>query len=129
MTHTANTAPSGTLPEHPVFDASVLGAMFGSESALIASVLQTFASSTRDSLAALEQAAAGPDLGVVQSLAHRITGASRLSGAMALGEAAYRVELAAKQGDAPAVQRGMPALDAQWQLFEAVLRTLATPAS
>lgn len=110
-----------------VFDASVLASMFGNESALIASVLRTFADSTRTSLSELAQASALADLGTVQALAHRITGASRLSGAMALGEAAFQIELAAKQGDSAAVHRGLPALDDQWRQFESALQALAQP--
>jgi two-component system sensor histidine kinase EvgS len=107
-----------TAPENPaVFDASVLDAMFGSETALITSVLKTFMGSTRDSLAELSQAFAAQDLTTVASVAHRVSGASRMSGAHALGHAARGVEQAAKLGDVTAAAHGLGILHAQWLLL------------
>jgi HPt (histidine-containing phosphotransfer) domain-containing protein len=104
-----------------VFDTSVLGAMFGDESAIIASVLQTFVTGTRASLSELTQAANAQDLAAVASLAHKITGASRLSGAMALGQTAHTVEQAAKQQDSALVGQLLATLDTQWRLLESTL--------
>ncbi len=110
-----------------MYDAHVLGDLFGHEPTVIASVLQTFVSTTRSSLA--ELALAAQDLEVVAALAHKITGASRLSGILALGHAAHRVELAAKRGDMTAVQNGLTALDVQWRLAETAIATLSAPTS
>ena len=98
--------------------------MFGSERKVIASVLQTFMTGTRESLAELAQAFAAQDLPVVASLAHRITGASHMSGALALGQAARTVEQAAKQGDITAVEQGMEALNAQFLLLQSAISSL-----
>ncbi|MEO7105913.1 MAG: Hpt domain-containing protein [Rhodoferax sp.] len=101
----------------PVFDASVLIDMFGRESAIIASVLQTFVDSTRGSLAELAQTCADQNPEAVAALAHRISGASRMSGAYALGDAARVLEQAAKQGDTVKIERDRLALDLQWHIL------------
>lgn len=113
---TVNT--TAAFEEPAVFDATVLEAMFGSETTVIASVLQTFIAGTRGSLAELMQACADHDLPKVATLAHRITGASRMSGAQALGHAACAVEQAAKQNNLTAVEQGMAAMHAQWTLLQ-----------
>ena len=103
----------------------MLGAMFGNESAVIASVLQTFVTGTSGNLAALAQALAAQDLVTVASLAHAITGACRMSGALALGHTARNIELAAKQGDMAAVQLNIPDLNTQWPLTQAAVDAMA----
>jgi HPt (histidine-containing phosphotransfer) domain-containing protein len=120
--HTPSSATQ--TPEHPVFDPDVLGAMFGNESAVITSVLQTFETGTRDNLAALAQAVATHDLRTTASLAHKITGACRMSGALALAHAAHNVEKAAQQGDAAAVRQGITGMNAQWPLVQAAMAAL-----
>lgn len=115
---TAAVSTSVPIDEPVVFDASVLGEMFGSETALIASVLQTFMVGTRSSLTELVQAFADQDLPTVAALAHRITGASRMSGAQALGHAARAVEQAAKQNNLTLVEQGMGVMHAQWTLLQ-----------
>lgn len=110
-----------TLSNEPVFDGTVLGAMFGDDAPVIASVLQTFLASTRSSLNELAQAAGMQDLATVGSLAHKIAGASRLSGAMALGQAARDVEQGAKQGHVALVTQRLADLDTQWRLLESAL--------
>ena len=118
--------PEITRPDEPVFDANVLGAMFGSETAVIASVLQTFMVGTGDNLGALAQAVAAQDFASVAALAHKITGACRMSGALAMGQAARNVEQAAKREDAAAVQQGHRDLEAQWHLAQAAIGALTT---
>lgn len=118
--------PEITPHDVPVFDANVLGAMFGSETAAIASVLQTFMVGTGDSMDELAQAVAVQDFANVAALAHKITGACRMSGALALDQAAHNVEQAAKQGDAAAVQRGHRGLKTQWHLAQATIGALTT---
>nr|WP_295778499.1 Hpt domain-containing protein [Rhodoferax sp.] len=118
--------PEIAAPEMPVFDPSVLGAMFGNETSVIAGVLQTFMAGTRSNLDELAQAVAAHDCADVASLAHRITGACRMSGALALGEAAGNLEQAAQQGDAAAVQQGTRDLNTQWHLAQAAIGALTT---
>lgn len=117
----ANSSVPGPATDHPVFDAAVLGEMFGNEPALIASVLRTFVSGTAATLSDLRLAAAGQDLAETASLAHKIAGASRLSGASALGDQAHRLEMAAKAGDYGAVTEALQALDAQWPMAQAAI--------
>lgn len=106
--------PIGETPEDPVFDAAVLGAMFGDAPEVVASVLQTFAAGMRDNLAELTQAQAGQDLGTVTALAHKIAGAGRMSGALSLGHSASALEQVAKRGDAAAIPQAIAAVEAQW---------------
>jgi HPt (histidine-containing phosphotransfer) domain-containing protein len=110
----------------PVFDPSVLGAMFGDETSVIASVLQTFMAGTRSNLNELAQAVAAQDFANVASLAHKITGACRMSGALALGHAAGKLEQTAQQGDAAKVQQGARDLDTQWHLAQTAIGALTT---
>lgn len=107
-----------TAAEHVVFDASVLGAMFGDETALIASVLQTFTDGTRANLAELTRAIGAQDFSAVAALAHKIAGASRMSGALALGDCARKLELATKRGEVATLAQDFAALEAQWALAQ-----------
>ena len=113
--------PDIAPPDAPVFDANVLGAMFGNETAVIASVLQTFMAGTGSNLNELAQAVAAQDYGSVAALAHKITGACRMSGAWALGQAAYNLEQAAKPGNTAAVAQAVVELNTQWRLLQAAI--------
>lgn len=110
--------------DQPVFDASVLGAMFGNDSAVIASVLETFLVSIAENLPTLAAAAATQNFDSVAALAHKIAGACRMSGAQALGYTAHSVEAAAKRGDADLVRQGMANLHSQWAQLQAVVDKL-----
>lgn len=118
--------PEITAAYIQVFDPSVLGAMFGTETTVVASVLQTFMVGTGENLDSLAQAVAGQDFANVAALAHKITGACRMSGALALGQAACKLEQAAKQGDTAAVQQGVRDLDFQWHLALTAIGSLNT---
>ena len=109
-----------------VFYPDVLGTMFGTETAMIASVLQTFMAGTRNNLNALAQAAAAHEFANVASLAHKITAACYMSGALALGQAAGNLEQAATLGDAAVVQQGIRDLIFQWHLAQAAVGALTT---
>ncbi len=87
------------LPDPELFDADVLGAMFDHDAMLIAPLLKTFVASTNTSLAELSRTVAERDLPTTVSLAHRVAGASRLSGARLLGDVAATLEAAAKGKD------------------------------
>ena len=127
MNSPENTAQHAANPDVPVFDAGVLGAMFGNESAVIASVLQTFVAGARSNLAELGQAFAAQDLATAAALAHKIAGACHMSGALALGHAARGVEQAAKQGDVTAIQHGLRDLHTQWHLAQVAIGDPAVP--
>jgi HPt (histidine-containing phosphotransfer) domain-containing protein len=117
--------PKIATTDAPVFDANVLDAMFGTETAVIASVLQTFMDGTRSNLAELAHAVAAQDLANAASLAHKITGACRMSGALALGQVARKLEQVAKQGNAPAATQGLVELNNQWLLLQSAIGTQA----
>jgi HPt (histidine-containing phosphotransfer) domain-containing protein len=105
----------------PVFEAQVLGAMFDHEATIMASVLRTFRSSTSTCLAEIAQAAAAQDMTAIAALAHRLCGASRLTGAQALAEVAGAIELAATRGQIATVRDALPQLDRQWQLLQVAI--------
>ena len=109
---------------HPVFDPSVLDAMFGKEPALVASVLQTYVASNHTNLADLARALAAQDLSAMGAMAHKIAGASRMSGALALGHSARKLELAAKQGNRAALAQGVSDVQAQWALTQTAIARL-----
>ena len=97
--------------------------MFGSDTAVIARVLQTFLAGAHGNIDELTHAVATQDLTTVASVAHKITGACRMSGALAMGEVARTLERAAKQGDACALQRQLDELNTQWRLLQRAIGT------
>jgi len=107
-----------------VFDPAVLGDMFNGDMAVMAAVLQTFATSTDANVAAIHDAMAQGDLLATSLLAHKIKGACAQSGALAMGQAALVLEQAAKSGDAAASEAAARALAVQWQSLRAVLAAL-----
>lgn len=128
MTPSKSIPSAVAAPAEPLFDATVLGAMFGNEPALIASVLQTFVAGTQANLAGLDHALAGQDLSAIAALAHKIAGASRMSGALAMGGCAHRVEQFAKQGDGAALAQELAKLVHLWtQTLTAMAAPTAAP--
>jgi HPt (histidine-containing phosphotransfer) domain-containing protein len=105
----------------PVFDAQALGCLFDHDTQLIAGVLRTFATATAAALTEMQEAMAARDLEALGALAHKITGASRLSGAHALGHCAQALETATRQGDARATANAFHAVLAQWPLVLAAI--------
>lgn len=108
------TPPSMADLGAPTFDASVLGEMFDHEPLVIAAVLRTFVSSTQASLADIELALQGRDLPAVASLAHKVKGASRMSGALSLGHCAANLEQAAATGEQPLADAAAQRLLRHW---------------
>jgi two-component system, NarL family, sensor histidine kinase EvgS len=84
----------------PTLDASVLEELTGGDARDIRALLDDFLSGTAVDLAALEAAHAAGDLPALTREAHKIKGAARIVGAVALGEFASRLEAAARAGDA-----------------------------
>jgi len=104
-----------------VFDPAVLGDMFNHEAAIMASVLQTFLASMAASLAEIERAMAGSDLHTVGLVAHRVKGACRMSGALAMGDAAQALETISQAGSTHAAQQALEHLQLQWRALSAAL--------
>jgi len=96
--------------QEPAFAPEILEAMFGDAPGVIAAVLNTFCSSMGQQLRLLQLAVAASDTLAQQVIAHRIKGAAFMSGAMALGRAAERLELAAR--GAPTASEGQIGCDA-----------------
>ncbi len=102
----------------PVFDERVLGDMFRDDAQMMGTVLQTFFTSMLTSVEALEQALASEDMTAVVSMAHRIKGAARISGALAMAERAMLLEGKARQGDWALSRALGAAVVEQWQGFQ-----------
>ena len=109
--------PPTTAPSPPVvWDAAVLESLFGADAVLIRSVVHTFLDSMRGSVADLASAAAAGHLPVVADLSHRIKGASRMSGALAMAQAAEELEqLARYRADAAPLLSGVAWLHREWE--------------
>ena len=91
-------------------------ALFGSDEALIRSVMHTYLDSMASSVSDMASAAAAGHLSAVADLAHRIKGASRMSGALALAEAAEELEqLARYRADAAPLLSGVAWLHREWE--------------
>ena len=82
--------------DEPVFAPAILEAMFGDAAGVIAQALDRFCISMGQQLQLLQAAIAAGDTLAQQEIAHRIKGAARMSGAQAMGQAAERLELAAR---------------------------------
>ncbi len=80
----------------PVFATANLEALFGEAPEVIAAVLETFFLSMNQQFQLLQAAVAADSTQLQQEIAHRIKGAARMSGALAMGAAAERLELAAR---------------------------------
>jgi signal transduction histidine kinase/CheY-like chemotaxis protein len=90
------TAPAPAEPPAPVLDASVLDelrSILGSE---VDRLIEVFLDDTPRLIAALENAATGPDLEMLRNAAHTLKSSSANLGAMSLSNAAKRVELGAR---------------------------------
>ena len=99
-----------------MFDASVLGSMFGNDDDVVAAVLETFLGSMAASMAELRAAMGKRDLVAMAALAHRMKGAACMSGALALGMEAFALEQLARWGDWGEVQARAERLELQWQM-------------
>lgn len=105
------------------FDRTVLVGLFGDDSVIIASVLRTYQQSTHAALAELRLAVGSGQADLACDIAHRIKGASRMSGALAVGEGADAVECAARARDMEAAAARLGQLEADWRHLSTCLAT------
>lgn len=120
-----STPPTIADLDAPTFDASVLGEMFNHEPLVIAAVLRTFEASTQASLAEIELAMQAGDLPAVALLAHKVKGASRMSGALSLGHCAADLEQAAATGERPLVDAAAQRLLHHWPAVQRAVGALS----
>ena len=99
---------------HLDFDPAVLAGVFGADVALIRSVVSTYLESMATAITELKLALANSDDSTAQAVAHRIKGASRMSGALVLADVAGQIERLAMVGDMPAVVLRMAELEVAW---------------
>jgi CheY-like chemotaxis protein len=91
--------------------------MFGDDTAIVAAVLKTFADSMTASLVELSAALGQDDEATLVSLAHKIKGAARMSGALALAAAAVDLEHIARAGGDAQRRKAAKRLEFQWGLL------------
>jgi hypothetical protein len=101
-----------------VFDPAVLGDMFNHEVALMTSVHGPSWQHGGQS-GQIERAMAGPDSHRIWR--HRVKGACRMSGALAMGDAAQALETLAQAGSTHATQQALQHLQWQWRALCATL--------
>ena len=86
----------GDTPNGVLFDPGALRAVFGSDAAKLAGLIQNFADAAKRDIAALH---AAPHAKQVAAFAHRLRGAAGAAGARLFAEQAARVEAAAEGRD------------------------------
>lgn len=96
-----------------LLDAETLNQFTGGDAGLRLEILQQFLDSTKEDVAALEQALSGTDLDHIRRVAHRAKGASRMVGARAFAAALEAIEHAANAGDRANVEQCTPAMRAE----------------
>jgi HPt (histidine-containing phosphotransfer) domain-containing protein len=96
-------------PPAPVLDMSVLDELRSILGGEVERLVEVFLDDTPTIIAALEIAAAGPDMDGLRNAAHTLKSSSANLGAMSLSNAAKRVELGARMGtlERPAVAVAM----------------------
>ncbi|MBY0336200.1 MAG: response regulator, partial [Acetobacteraceae bacterium] len=92
---------SGQAPAGTLFDPEALRGLFGQDRERLASILETFAETAAEDLAALQ---AAREAKPITEIAHRLKGSARMVGARLLAERAQGVEEAAKAGGLGAAQ-------------------------
>ncbi len=120
----SSTEPVEALHDLALFDANVLGAMFDHDAQLIGPLLKTFVDSTNAGLADLSSAISNQNQPGMVSIAHRIAGASRLSGAVPFGDVAAGLEAAAKRLDMTVVHMNFQQLTQLWPLVQRAMGPL-----
>lgn len=105
----AKPAAAPAEPPAPVLDASVLDELRSILGGEVDRLIEVFLDDTPTIIAALEIAAAGPDMDGLRNAAHTLKSSSANLGAMSLSNAAKRVELGARMGtlERPAVAVAM----------------------
>jgi signal transduction histidine kinase/FixJ family two-component response regulator len=96
------TPAHGGVPNGVLFDPEALRALFSSDAAKLAGLVQNFADSAKRDIAALHTAL---DAKQVAAFAHRLKGAARVAGATLIAEQAARVETAAEGHDLAGARR------------------------
>ena len=92
-----------------LFDPEALRGLFGADTARLAGILDSFAASAAQEMAALATLAEPDGLA---GTAHRLKGASHMVGARLLAEQAGRVESLAREGEAAAAREAAAGMDA-----------------
>lgn len=117
-------APAPGADAAAPLDHSVLAAISGGDATAERDILLDFRRVNDEDAAMLEQAVAKSDIPQVTRASHRIKGASRMVGALALADVCERIEHASRANDWPAVEADMGAFHQEWRRLNAHLDTL-----
>ncbi|HJQ61084.1 MAG TPA: PAS-domain containing protein [Vineibacter sp.] len=102
-------------------DRGALGKLFGDNPAMIARMLGRFRDSAAQLVQELDTHAARGDLAALAETAHKLKGAARTAGAMALGDLAAALEQAAREGSDRGYQGQVAGVAREWRSVEAAL--------
>ncbi|QAZ68378.1 Hpt domain-containing protein [Solidesulfovibrio carbinolicus] len=94
--------------EHPLLDLAKLRERFDNDDELLAEIFAVFASEAPGRRSGMEAALAAGDLANLAGMAHSLKGVAATMFAEPLRQAAYALELAARDGDAPAAAVALP---------------------
>jgi HPt (histidine-containing phosphotransfer) domain-containing protein len=119
----APAARSGDLAAGPI-DTEALGETSGGDRATERELLLHFESCNDEDTDVLRRAIAQSNLLEVRHVAHRMKGAGRMIGAVALADACERIERAARADDAHGVASSVPSLDHELERLRQYLKTL-----
>jgi signal transduction histidine kinase/ActR/RegA family two-component response regulator len=101
-----------------LYDPTALRDALGADPERVAALVRTFARTTAEDVSALR---AATDAATIASLAHRVLGAARMTGAGPLMEQAARIEAAARAGDSIAAEAAAEGIE---RLLEDTLRAM-----
>ncbi|HYC35260.1 MAG TPA: ATP-binding protein [Usitatibacter sp.] len=112
------------VPEPEPIDRKVLAHVSGGDARAEREILTRFREFNSEDVIHLTNAAEKWDLRLLQQAAHRIKGAARTIGAMALGHACERLERAGRDRDLAAARAAMPTVVAEVERLDAWLGSL-----
>jgi CheY-like chemotaxis protein len=107
-------------------NASSLAEVSGGDAAMEREILVDFRTANQSDMAKLREVLARRDMKGIAQTAHRVKGACRTIGAVALAEICERVEGAAKQADRQAVAAEQRALELEFERLDAWLAEQAS---
>jgi CheY-like chemotaxis protein len=113
-------APKAVVPAATV-DRSALSRLFDDNPALITRMLARFRDSGTQLIADLDAQSRAGDLIAIADTAHKLKGAARTAGAVALGDLAAALEDAARDGDGPRCAQQVGSVAGEWHKVEETL--------
>jgi len=112
---------------HNVLDRSALAEISGGDVLVESSILSAFREANDADVIKLKKAVLKLDFVQITRIAHGISGASKMIGALTLAAVCERIEHAGRAADAKAIAAEMDALHAQWQRLNSYFDSIYSP--